>query len=543
MAILPRCPHTSGAVTSTTLTQSTPKRELYSLGLYRVLEAATMAALVFTPLGTGSDEILGGTFMGLVATFYLVAACVFLLSTRREEWLIPLVVGGTMLDIAVAGLATHALPQVAGGIAMLLLFNVAAAAMLLTLRHGMALALLASTTLALEFAWTASHGAHQQRSLTELLMFAASYLGLAWMGYQVGHRARTSQKEAGSAKRLAANLVEINELIIRRMRTGVLVVDEANQITLANEAASALLDENTNHLDQMAPELVKRLEGWRATGETDESPLALFADRPDILPRFASILADEELTVIFLDDASVSARRAETMTLATMGRFSASLAHEVRNPLAAISYATQLLEEMRKDAGNQGPGEERLIEIIRNQTTRTNHIVESVLSLARREQSLPIQMDLGEFVQKFVAEQQQTATSENDLLDADVPEGKTWAMVDPRHLHQILTALVHNAFKYGRSEDTKAHVRVRVIQVDHYTCVDVMDRGDGVPEHIAKQLFQPFFTTSENGTGLGLYIAHELARANQAKLSYLEVPGGGACFRVCLLSPGSGLGT
>lgn len=526
---------------STTLTQSTPRRELYSLGLYRILAAATMAALVFSPWGVGGQEDVGGWLIELVSSLYLVAAIISLILSRREQWLIPLVVGGTIIDIGVATLATHALPQVAGGIAMLLMFNLAAAAMLLPRRMGLALALLASCALAGEFAWVSAVGDIQNRSLTELLMFVGSYLALAWLGYQIGHRARVSQKEAGSAKARVANLVEINEMIIRRLRTGVLVVDEDNHITLANEAASALLGpEGMGNLGTAAPGLCERLEHWRATGEMDDSPLALFEDRPQIIPRFAAILADDELTLVFLDDTSVSARRAETMTLATMGRFSASLAHEVRNPLAAISYATQLLEELHKEQPGTDRGEGRLLEIIRNQTQRTNQIVESVLSLSRREQALPIQLDLVEFVRSYIQEYQLSQTSENDHLVCDLPRGQVWAMADPRHLHQITTALIHNAMKYGRSNDGQAHITLRVLAGERGVCLDILDRGPGIAPDVSSQLFLPFFTTSENGTGLGLYIAHELARANQATLSYLDDQPQGSAFRVRLMKPGAG---
>lgn len=527
---------------SITLTQSTPRRELYSLGLYRILAAATMAALVFSPWGVGGQDV-GGWLIELVSTLYLVVSIVVLGLSRREQWLIPLVVGGTIVDIGVATLATHALPQVAGGIAMLLLFNLAAAAMLLPRRMGLGLALLASCTLASEFVWVSVVGDIQRRSTTELLMFVGSYLALAWLGYQIGQRARLIQKEAGSAKARVANLVEINEMIIRRLRTGVLVVDEDNHISLANEAASALIGpEGRGNLGQIAPTLLERLEHWRDTGETDDSPLALFEDRPQIIPRFASILADDELTLVFLDDASVSARRAETMTLVTMGRFSASLAHEVRNPLAAISYATQLLQELYSEQPGPDRGEGRLIEIIRNQTQRTNNIVESVLSLARREQALPVQMDLVEFVKSYIDEYQLSQTSENDHLDGDLPRAKAWVMADPRHLHQITTSLVHNAMKYGRSDDGHARVTLRVVVSEHGAFLDILDRGAGIAPEVAKQLFQPFFTTSESGTGLGLYIAQELARANQATLSYLPDHLQGAGFRVRLMAPGTGWG-
>ncbi len=517
--------------------ESIPRRELYFFSLYRVLEAAIMAALVFSPLSEMVGQARNGVLGGVVAVVYMVAAVVLLLLGRNERWLVPLVFAGACIDILAATLMTHALPPVAAGIAMMLLFNVAAAAMLLPLRYGMGVAVLASLALVLEFLWSAFADGERPRSLAELSMFVTSYLALAWLGYQIGHRARSSQRLAEQRTAEVANLVEINELIIRRMRTGVLVVDADNHITLANEAASLLLGDGGQNgptsLNHAAPELSRRLQRWRGGWQVDDTPLQLFPDQPEVQPRFARLLADSDLTLVFLDDSTVVSRRAESLTLAALGRFSASLAHEIRNPLAAINYAVQLLEESR----NVDDADRRLLQIIHQQCLRTNGIVESVLGLARRERANPENLDLGAFVRRFVEDYRQTLSIETDSLEAIVPSQPVQSLVDPKHLQQILTALVHNALKYGRMMDEPARVRLRVFQDGRNAYVDVLDRGPGIPEGVVAQLFRPFFTTSEHGTGLGLYIARELTRANQATLEYVPVPGGGACFRVALPGP------
>jgi two-component system sensor histidine kinase PilS (NtrC family) len=516
--------------------ESIPRRELYFFNLYRVLEAGIVAALVFSPLAELIGEARSPALGGAVAVAYMVAAVILLLLGRNERWLVPLVFCGTCIDILAATLATHALPSVAAGIAMMLLFNVAAAAMLLPLRFGMAVACLASLALVLEYFWSSLASGAPPRSIAELSMFVTSYLALAWLGHQIGHRARSSQRLAERRTAEVANLVEINELIIRRMRTGVLVVDADNRITLANEAASLLLADGAETqagLNQMAPELARRLQRWRGGWQVDDTPLQLFPDQPEVQPRFARLLADSDLTLVFLDDTTVVSRRAESLTLAALGRFSASLAHEIRNPLAAINYAVQLLEESR----NVDDADRRLLQIIHQQCLRTNGIVESVLGLARRERANPENLDLGAFVRRFVEDYRQTLSIETDSLEAIVPAQPVQALVDPRHLQQILTALVHNALKYGRIMDEPSRVRLRVFQDGRNAYVDVLDRGPGIPEGVVAQLFRPFFTTSEHGTGLGLYIARELTRANQAGLDYVPVPGGGACFRVALAGP------
>ncbi|MBA2238737.1 MAG: PAS domain-containing sensor histidine kinase, partial [Lysobacter sp.] len=257
-------------------------------------------------------------------------------------------------------------------------------------------------------------------------------------------------------------------------------------------------------------------------------------DQPEVMPRFTRLLAGSDQTLIFLDDTSVASRRAESMTLATLGRFSASLAHEIRNPLAAINYAAQLLEESK-----QIPiADRRLLEIVRQQGTRMNGIIENVLGLARREPAQPEYVELVALATQFVDEYRSSHPLENDTLKADASKPVIAALVDPRQLHQVLTVLVHNALLYGRMPGLPARITLRVhLDAQQQPMIDVRDRGPGIPDRVVRQLFKPFFTTSAHGTGLGLYIARELCRANQASLEYVALPGGGSCFRVRLSGP------
>lgn len=520
--------------------ESIPRRELYFFALYRVLIATLLAALVFSPLTPFAGEAHQLQLAEAVTILYLLIALALLAWGRNERWLQPIVFGSLLVDITAATLLSHALPGASAGISMSLLFNIAAAALLLPLSRAMLLALLAAAASVSEYVWQAFEGSDNLRTLAELAMFVTSYLALAFIAYQIGSRTRRTQQLADQRGAKVANLFEVNELIIRRMRTGVLVVDTNGQITLANEAATALLGDMEGALatervalNIASPELARRLQRWRNGWHEDEQPLQLAPEQAEVLPRFARLLADSDMSLIFLDDTTVVSRRAESLTLSTLGRFSASLAHEIRNPLAAINYATQLLEESE----DIGEADRRLLQIIHQQCQRTNGIVESVLALARRERANPENLDLAAFVRRFVIEYRQTLSLENDSLEAVIREPSVIAMIDPRHLHQVLTALVHNALKYGRIADEPARIRIRVASAERNAVIDIMDRGPGIPDAIASQLFRPFYTTSEHGTGLGLYIARELCRANQAQLDYVSIPAGGACFRLTLSVP------
>ncbi len=426
--------------------QSAPARELYFFALYRVLEAGILAGLLFSPLSGMLGEQRAPSLGTAVTLAYLVFAVTMLLLARQQRWLVPLVVVGVGVDIVVASLATYAVPEATAGIAMLLLFNVAAAALLLPNRLGKGVALLAPLVMGIEFLAELFGGTATDRPVAEVIMFAVSYVAVGLLASQAGQRARSSQALADQRGVEVANLFEVNELIIRRMRTGVLVVDADNRIKLANEAASLLLGDGSDgqndglgiHLPQAAPELARRLQQWRNGWQNDESPLQLSPDQPEVQPRFARLLAGSELALVFLDDASVVSRRAESLTLSALGRFSASLAHEIRNPLAAINYAVQLLEESKSIID----GDRRLLQIIHQQCQRTNGIVESVLGLARRERASPEHVDLNTYVRRFVDEYQQNMSIETDSLETVIGTRAVPALVDQRHLQQILTVLV-----------------------------------------------------------------------------------------------------
>ena len=507
-------------------------RDLYFYGLYRVLEAGLLALMLFGPartlIGAPAYPMLGKA----TAVAYLVASMLLLAWTLRASRLRWPVVVGIATDIAAATLAIHAMPAAASGIALMLVFNVAAASLLLPLRLGLAGGALAGLAMIGEYVWATLAGPASGRPMAEPVMFAVSFLSIAMLSYLLGRQVRESHALAERRGGEVADLAAVNELIIRRMRTGVLLVDGKGTVRLANEAAIALLGhgEGARELSTAAPDLHQRLRAWLAGGPVDDTPLPIGPEQAEVLPRFAKLLAQGDTTLVFLDDSSLVSRRAESMTLATLGRFSAGLAHEIRNPLAAINYATQLLQE----SDEISTGDQRLLQIIHDQCQRTNGIVESVLGLARREGARGELLDLPRFLQRVVEDYRQVLAPESGTI-AITADDDASALVDPRHLQQVLTVLLQNALAHGHLPGDPAEVEIVVHALDGHPVVDVRDRGPGIREELGDKLFRPFFTTSEHGTGLGLYIARELCRANEATLECLpREDGPGTCFRIGL---------
>lgn len=511
------------------------RRELHFFTLYRLLEAALLTFLLFGPVREYISSPRDEGIAKATALIYLFAATLLFLIRKRGDLRLQALTG-VAFDLFFGILAVYALPGARAGIVLMLMFNVGAASLLVPMRVGLGIAAVAASGLLIEYFWTAEGSS---RGVGEPLMYATGYIAIATLTNVLGRQMRESVDLAAQRGADAASLAEVNELIIRRLRTGVLLVDGRGHLRLANEAAMLLLSDNSDHpgegrdLQLAAPPLAARLATWRATGLADDLPLQLAPDLPQVIPRFTRLRAGSDQVLIFLDDTSMVSRQAESLTLATLGRFSASLAHEIRNPLAAINYAVQLLEESK----DLPTADLRLLEIVRQQGQRMNGIVENVLGLARREPAKPEHVELMAFTRRFVEDYAASHPLEHDTLRA-TGTGAHNTLVDPRQLHQVLTALVYNALTYGRIPGQPARVTVHVsVDAIGAPTIDVLDRGPGVPESVAGQLFRPFFTTSGHGTGLGLYIARELCRANQASLDYVPVPGGGACFRIGLSPP------
>ncbi|MEO6967093.1 MAG: HAMP domain-containing sensor histidine kinase [Rhodanobacteraceae bacterium] len=514
------------------------RRELLVLNLYRVLQAIVYVALSFSELVIDWMPVRLPAVAQITAALYLLFALLALLRTRQMPRRLTSSVSACLTaDVIAALLATLMMPAAHTGIAALLVINVGAAALLLPPRLGGLFAALAA--LAMVGQALAADG-DVGRNLLESGLFGLAYFATAALCFAVGTQMRASEALAERRGLDLANLSQVNELIIRRMKTGVLLVDEGNHIHRLNESAWMLLGNppmDRRDLGEVAPELSRRLYHWRGTHKLDTTAIALAEGVPEVVPRFTRLAAnDDSHVLIFLDDTSLVSRRAEQLTLTTLGRLSASIAHEIRNPLAAIRYSAQLLAESRAipDA------DQRMIEIINNHCGRLNEIIENILQLSRRERSRPEALDLNTWVLTFVDEYKEANDLGIDNLRALLYPHAVEALADSQHLQQVIWNLVQNALRYGRLPDEPARVMVvaRLASDDGPPLIEVIDRGPGIPPKVAAQIFEPFFTTHEYGTGLGLYLARQMCEANQASLEYVPVAGGGSCFRITLIAPG-----
>jgi two-component system sensor histidine kinase PilS (NtrC family) len=515
--------------------RSLVQRETYFFSLYRVLQATLLVGLLFTPFGNQLVAADAPVFARGIALAYVVAALLLLFwgsvgdHTRR----VPVYVG-IAIDIVATLLSLHATSNLDAGIATLILINIASASTLVPYRSAFMFALIAGAGGFIERTLDIFTTGDSERSLGEVLLFAVAYIAAAGLSQLLRSEVTQRQKLMDRQESDIASLSQLNELIIRRMRSGVIVVDDRNQIQRINESAWHLLGQPSptrKDLNGIHPALARRINEWRSGQLANPQPLALAEGQPEIIPRFVAVpQSDAHLCIAFLEDTSLMTRQAEQLTLSSLGRLSASIAHEVRNPLAAISHASQLLAE----SDDFPETDRRLLEIIRGQCLRMNAIVENILQLSRRQHSKQELVSLARWAEAFVEEYRTVQPLGQDELKLGIQVQGVSAMFDPDQLQQVVWNLVKNALRYGRmpNEPARVSVVVRRLPDTQQVVLEVTDRGPGIPAKQAAHVFEPFFTTSEMGTGLGLYIARQLCETNQATLDYHSLAGGGSCFRI-----------
>jgi two-component system sensor histidine kinase PilS (NtrC family) len=515
------------------------RRELRVLDIYRVFQALVYTVLSLSSLVSGWVPLRAPLLARTTAVAYLLFALLVLAhDLRRPRALLISASAFLSVDVLAAFLATVAIPAAHTGIALMLVINVGAAALLLSPRLGGLFAALATLAMIAQ-ALLATGDTDVGHALVEAGLFGVAYFATAALCFGLGSQMRASEALAEQRGTDLANLAQVNDLIIRRMRTGVLLVDDANHIHQINESAWMLVGNpgvEQRDLGSVAPELSRRLYHWRTTHEHDPTAVALADGAPEIIPRFTRLSAhDDSFALIFLDDTSLVSQRAEQLTLTTLGRLSASIAHEIRNPLAAIRYSAQLLAESE----TLNDADQRMVEIINNHCGRVNEIIENILQLSRRERSRPESLDLNHWAVHFVDEYKEANDVGQDSLRPLLYPRPVEALADSQHLQQVVWNLVQNALRYGRLPDEPARVMVvaRLASDNGPPLLEVIDRGPGIPPKVAAQIFEPFFTTHEYGTGLGLYLAKQMCEANQANLEYVPVAGGGSCFRITLTAP------
>jgi two-component system sensor histidine kinase PilS (NtrC family) len=439
-------------------------------------------------------------------------------------------------DIIIITLIMHACGGITSGMGMLLAVSLAAGGLLIGGVCSMLFAALASLSILAEQVYAVQTNAFEQSAFTYTGMLGAAYFTIAFLSYILATRTEQTEQLASRQRQTILKLEELNQYIVQHLQSGIIIFNQQQQISLLNEAAERFLglSATSETLGDISEQLPLAFAIWQTNPQQNLSGLHL-PGNANIYIRFTSLPTRQEiLYMLILEDSSVYQQRLQQAKLASLGRLTASIAHEIRNPLGAISHAGQLLAECPAlDAQDK-----RLTEIIQTHTRRVNRIIEDILQLSRRKASKQEKFALRPWVTHYMND----FIHQNDLdetqcrLQFENGAADLYVLMDSGHLKQILDNLCCNALKHGIGHTGK--LLLKAGRSNNAPVLDIIDSGPGIsPEH-REHLFEPFFTTSPTGTGLGLYISRELAELNQATLSYHATDEHGSCFRLCFQDAG-----
>jgi two-component system sensor histidine kinase PilS (NtrC family) len=516
------------------------------LSLYRLLVPLVLLA-VQSFAGPDWALVTARPRLFLAACIAYFTAAVLLVIARRLHWsslrIVALV--NASVDALAIGLILYAGGGVASGLGILLVLPVLALTVLAGGRDALLIAAVAALAILGQQLFGGVTGAAPVADYLTAGVFGAVLFLVALAMQPVATRLRESEALVRRQELDLANLAQLSQYIVQHLRESILVIDAQDRIRLINESAAQMLGDDNAYPDALigeaSPRLLFLLESWRKAGSgTGAAPAAdptfVAADGERLIrAHFAPLgAANPGPTLIFLEDTSLIAEKVQQSKLAALGRLSASIAHEIRNPVGAMSHAGQLLAE----SASLTEDERRLTQIIRSNADRVSGIIENVQRLSRREPARLERLPLDAWVEEFQEEFCETMQWPRARLATSGTSPQVEVRVDPDQLRQIVWNLCENALKHAVGDDPGQSVEIRYGRMSGSArpFLEVADRGAGVaPEH-AERIFEPFYSGGR-GTGLGLFLARELAQANGATLLHEARSGGGSVFRLVFADP------
>ena len=523
-------------------------RSLQTFNLTRVVVATVL--LIYTHFHNNGIEVAQQFLYADTGVFYLLSAIGLTLCGMyyRHQFTLQLLTQVT-LDITIISLLYLAAGGARSGLQILYLLPLAGLAILSPLTLALFFVSLVTLFLLAEGTYQIFMDVREVPILQTGLYGAAFFTTVVVVSRLAGKLIRQEELAMKRGRDLQMQLA-INRLVIADVGDGILVLDQDSTVYIRNPAAQAMLglsNEELNErrrlklssLPQMQP-IVDAYQNWMlhlrtAEHDADHDAAVYVLIRPgdDAAPvagvwsgrreltahlklRFVNVETEsitEQRTVVFMRDVTEIENQAQQLKLASMGRLTASIAHEVRNPLAAISHAAALLSEELSSKTQV-----RLLNIVGDNVTRVNRMIEDILQLSRKVQSHNEAVALSPLLVEISSEFQEThALAEGLLLMGEASN----AMVrfDPLHLREVVVNLLSNAVRYASGRPGSIRM-LEVFDGADRLELHVQDDGPGITPEVRAHLFEPFYTTSSKGTGLGLYLARELCMNNGAMLDY-----------------------
>jgi len=510
-------------------------RSLFYFNIYRLLAGCGLIIITwasqFTNFGLYNVTLFYLAAYGLVISSGL---SMILIKLRHPDfnWQLTIQV---ISDIIFITIMIYASNGIQSGLGILLLVSLAGAGLISRGRLALFFASIATISVLLQEIYSALTVSYYAAQFTQAGLLSMGYFAVAWLAHRLAIHTIASERLANERGVDLANMAHVNQLVIQDLQEGVLVIDKDGYIRQRNTYAEKLLGlrAQSNQLGPLklsdyVPMLANRLTAWQGDSDINFDLLRLAHNNGLVRTRFVPIEADyRNGVVIFLEDMSHVQAQVQQLKLAALGRLTANIAHEIRNPLSAISHAAELLGEDQSDTANP-----RLIRIICDNTQRLNKIVQDVLQLNRRNIAKIELINVYNFFHDFIEDFCHVEKIEQPIFAVQIAETAI-INFDRGHLNQILWNLCRNAWRHCQKKTGSIQIKLSTNDSEFRVILDVLDDGPGVDPQQLKQLFEPFFTTAVSGTGLGLYIARELCESNHASLEYIENVTGSQFRIVC----------
>lgn len=533
-----------------TLNHSYQRQLSNAAAVYNIYRIVLPLILLFTYLGNSDTQLLGIVDGDLFVTsnvcYTLFALAMATLGPRGANisQYQHIMVAALLVDVLAVGLVIYTSGGTISGLGLLLLVTVAAAGILLRGRISTfiaAIAAIATIYIEVYLSFSLESASNQ--------LFQTGILGLVLFGISlyiqaVSERFYSASELAAQQASDITDLQQLNAEIIHRMRTGIVVVNRGGEIVTLNSAAKNQLNqvmqkEVDSDKDKLPlPSILRyQLQVWENNPQRQPRPITFSDTGKQFQINFAYLNPGSESDIlIFLEDNSQIVQRVQQMKLASLGKLTASIAHEIRNPLGAISHASQLLKESK----NIQTDDHRMIEIILEHCKRVDLIINDVLDVSRHKESAAERISLGEWLHRFVNNYRETYQGEVEI-DLSVIPYDAEVHVITTQLEQVLNNLFDNGLRYSKKQTGRACLTIEagidIIQGEYQPYIHVIDDGPGIPAAAETRLFEPFHTTETSGTGLGLYISRELCEANQSQLVYHRTEVGKSCFSIFFSHP------
>ena len=508
---------------------------------YRSLVSIVLLIMLVNP---STRALVGSLSPGLYTTAALVYLATSIplvgsLSTRlNESQTLMLLV--FLVDIVAITLLADSSGGMTSGLPALLVITVAASAVLMSNRKlAMLVAAISVLAILLDTAWLILRGVLDIGSLFPAGLLGLLVFGVALMVQTIAHRLGRAEELARNRSSDLYNLQRLNEQIVQHMQTGILLVNNEGLVRVMNKSAMRLLtperqitEQQGGQLEDYCVQLADQFKQWEHSGWHRATPFTVAEGGNPLIANFQELQPRvNHESLVFVDDYTPVTQHAQSLKLNSLGRLTASIAHEIRNPLGAISHAAQLLQE----SPDLAPSDSRMADIIQHHSERVNQIVESVMQISRREPPKPEQLLLESWLSAFVREYLNALNRPAEVtIDCDYKE--LLIEFDPENLQRIFSNLLDNALRHSKQETGKETARIH-IDVDstlHQYQINMIDNGSGVAFADRAKLFEPFFTTMSEGSGMGLYLCKELCEINNADLDYRPTGKGESCFRISI---------